>query len=189
MLASGVCSTFPTLCSFSHFSPVWAFLHTHTGPHNGPEGEEQHRMVSTSGSSEQKAPGAMLASPGHGQEILFMTPLMSSEMSLTSSVHYICSCHKKPTGMVSILRSVCAFCSFHFQFALLFLKVHWGLLHLSIWFPSLSSYCNLLPLVIYHYAFLYSFMWFFMVAAASRNKLPAREGISYLFIFLKKFLT
>lgn len=78
-------------------------------------------MVSTSGSSEQKAPGAMLSSAGHGQEMLFMNPLMLSDMSLTSSVHYICSCHKKnPTGMVFILRSVCAFCSFHFQFALLF---------------------------------------------------------------------
>lgn len=169
---------FPLLLSY-----VGIFAHTHRGPHHGPEGEEQHRMVSTSGSSEQKAPGATLSSPGHGQEILFMTPLMLSDMSLTSSVHYICPCHKKPRGMVFILRSVCAFCSFHFQFALLFLKVHWGLLHLSIWFPSLSSYCNLLPLVIYHYAFLYSFMWFFMVAAASRNKLPASEGISYLFIF------
>lgn len=140
-------------------------------------------MVSTSGHSEQQAPGAMLSSPGHGQEILFVNPLMLRDMSLTSSGHYICSCHKKTTGMVSILRSVCAFCSFHFQFALLFLKVHWGLLHLSIWFLSLSSYCNLLPLVIYHYAFLYSFMWFCMVAAASRNKLPASEGISFLFIF------
>lgn len=114
-----------------------------------------------------------------------MNPLMPSDMSLTRGVHYICSCHKKPIGMVFILRSVCAFCSFHFQFALLFLKVHWGLLHLSIWFLSLSSYCNLLPLVIYHYAFLYSFMWFCMVAAASRNKLPASEGISYLFFFEK----
>lgn len=52
-------------------------------------------MVSTSGSSEQKAPGAMLSSAGHGQEMLFMNPLMLSDMSLTSSVHYICSCQQE----------------------------------------------------------------------------------------------
>lgn len=171
------------ICPTSSLLRGHGWTHTHRGPHNGPEGEEQHGMVSTSGSSEQKAPGAMLGSPGHGQEILLVNPLMLSDMSLTTGVHYICPRHKKTTGMVFILRSVCAFCSFHFQFALLFLKVHWGLLHLSIWFLSLSSYCNLLPLVIYHYAFLYSFMWFCMVAAASRNKLPASEGISFFIYF------
>lgn len=55
---------------------------------------------------------------------------------------------QKNMRMVSILKSLCAFCSFHFQFALLFLRVHWGLLHLSSWLLPLSFYCSLFSLVI-----------------------------------------
>lgn len=127
------------------------YVCTHTYTHAHMMAGEWHGMVSISGSSEQelKAPGtrgcAEFTWPwrvGTTYEAFDVTCCVSNE-----TVHCIYSCHKKrPERLLS--SDLCVFCSFHFQFTLLFLKVHWGLLHLSIWFLSLSSYCNLLPLVI-----------------------------------------
>lgn len=102
---------------------------------------------------------------------------------LAKSVHYIHPYHKK--WLECFLPSDLCVLSASFIFNLhLFLEVHWGLLHLSIWFLSLSSYCNLLPLVIQHYPVLDSFMRSCTVAAATRNRLPASEGI---YIFFNTF--
>lgn len=125
--------------------------HVHTCLHDGTEAEEGHRMISISGSSEIQAQGswgyADFTRPWSVDTIYEPFDVKCYVTNKRCALRMLIP-QKKMIRMVSILRSVCAFCSFHFQFALLFLKVHWGLLHLSIWFLSLSSYCNLLPLVI-----------------------------------------